>query len=1017
MSSKIPCLGPIDRRRFLKTAGVMTAGTAMVPSLGCAPREQLADGAVASATPSWQVQPFALTRVSLGDSIFSRKRDLMLDYARNYGSADDALAGPDRLLSIFRANAGLDTKGVEPPGGWEDAVGYLRGHYAGHFMSMLAQAYAGTGDEIFKQKLDYMVEALAECQAALAAAAAEPTPRVEGRNGGALRLTGSPIGEVEHVRLPAGVVDDLDDFTIATWIRLHEYDPVDLPRANRNQTPATLNNRAAIFDFGSPNPEYAEPALAHMYLIVRVSDENPVPRFAITTTGEEGEQALEGNEPLPTGEWTHLAVTRRGSTGTLYVNGDSVASISDMTLSPADLGGATDNWLGRRQFPQRATSYLNATLDEFQIYGRGLSDDEVRSLASSDGSGGSDGSAGPTGSGDVVSYHFDEENGSTAVDSSGAGRDAEIIAQTDGNRHPGFLSAYPETQFIRLEEFCTYGSTQGIWAPYYTLHKIMAGLIDAHLLADNAQALEILTGIGDWVHQRLEPLPTEQLRGMWDIYIAGEYGGVNESLATLHGLTGNDDYLQAARRFDNAAVMDPVVAGEDVLDGRHANQHIPQFTGYLRIYEGNQDADYYDAARNFWDMVVPHRVYSHGGVGVGEMFRTRDVIAGSLYDDDNHAETCPLYNQLKLSRNLFFHDPDPKYMNYYERGLFNQMLGSRRDVESTESPEVTYFVPVQPGRQRRYGNIGTCCGGTGMENHTKYQDSIYFHAADGSTLYVNLYIASTLDWPEKGFTIRQETRYPEEGASTLIVEGSGALDIRLRVPTWVRKGYTVSVNGEAQDLDAEPGTYVSLDRSWNPGDRIEISMPFSFRTERAIDDPNVQSVFYGPILLAAQSGPVGEDLDTGLLDVSFYGQVKLDGDFAAAMTPLEEPLHFEAQGLTLAPFYVADPASGDPAIPEPGRRGRGGRGPATQPYHVYVRRAEPDIVFGSVDASVANPSRDDGLTFLDAVWDEAPFASHDQLVATVERIATEWEGSGLLTGAARNAILDAARRSEAELGV
>ena len=292
MSSKNSYLGPVDRRRFLKTAGVMTAGAAMYPSLGCAPREQLAESTAALANETWQVQPFPLTRVSLGDGIFSRKRDRMLNYARNYGSADDVLAGPDRMLSIFRANAGLDTKGAEPPGGWEDAVGYLRGHYAGHFMSMLAQAYAGTGDEIYKQKLDYMVEALAECQAALAAAAAEPTPRVEGRNGSALRLTGSPIGLVEHVRLPAGVVDGLTDFTIATWIRLHEYDPADLPRSNRNQTPATLNNQAAIFDFGSPNPEYADPPLAHMYLTVRVADDNPVPRFAITTTGEEGEYHL-----------------------------------------------------------------------------------------------------------------------------------------------------------------------------------------------------------------------------------------------------------------------------------------------------------------------------------------------------------------------------------------------------------------------------------------------------------------------------------------------------------------------------------------------------------------------------------------------------------------------------------------------------------------------------------------------------------------------------------------------------
>ena len=273
----------------------------------------------------------------------------------------------------------------------------------------------------------------------------------------------------------------------------------------------------------------------------------------------------------------------------------------------------------------------------------------------------------------------------------------------------------------------------------------MAGLLDAHRVTGNEQALEILTGIGDWAHERLAPLPPDQLERMWDIYIAGEYGGVNESLATLHGLTGTEEYLVAAGRFDNSAVMDPVALGEDVLDGRHANQHIPQFTGYLRIYEGSDEAEYYTAAKNFWDMVVPHRIYSHGGMGVGEMFRTRDVIVESLYDDRNHAETCPLYNMLKLSRNLFFHEPDPKYMNYYERGLLNQIAGSRRDVDSVDGPEVTYFVPVQPGSRRRYGNTGTCCGGTGMENHTKYQDSIYFRSADDSALYVNLYVASTLE--------------------------------------------------------------------------------------------------------------------------------------------------------------------------------------------------------------------------------------------------------------------------------
>jgi DUF1680 family protein len=482
---------------------------------------------------------------------------------------------------------------------------------------------------------------------------------------------------------------------------------------------------------------------------------------------------------------------------------------------------------------------------------------------------------------------------------------------------------------------------------------------------------------------------------------------VNESLAYLHGLTENDDYLAAARKFDNAEVMDPIVDGQDVLDGRHANQHVPQFIGYLQVFEEGDADQYYDAADNFWDMVVPHRTYSHGGMGIGEIFDERNNIAGGLFDDVNHAETCPTYNMLKLSRRLFFHDPQPKYMNYYEQGLFNHILASRRDQDSTESPEVSYFVPVHPGEERTYGNTGTCCGGTGMENHTKYQDSVYFRSVDGSELYVNLYIASELNWEEAGFRIHQETRYPREGTSTLTVDGSGPLDIKLRVPDWVEKGYTVRINGEVQNLDATPGEYVTVSRRWQPGDTIDIDMPFSFRVERAIDDPSVQSIFYGPTLLVVENEPVGDTLEEGLLDFSFYRHMTLDGDLAPAMTEADEPLFYRTNGHTLAPFFVADPEDVE----------REQDGPSTQPYHMYFRRNEPEVVFGSVDAGVANPARDDGRTFLDAVWDEAPFTSHDEFVTTVERTASEWTSSGPLPAGSQNAIVDAARRAEADLQV
>ena len=247
-----------DRRDFLKTAGAAAAGALLVPHLeALAGTPGIAEFASA-ARAGWTVRPFALTQVKLAESLFTQKRDRMLAYARGYGGDADVFAGPDRILSIFRANAGLDTKGAQPVGSWENGTGYLRGHFAGHFMSMLSQAYAGTGDAIFKQKLDYIVRGLAECQDALAAAARRPTPRDAGKFGGALRLTGSPIGLAEHVSIPAGVVSGLREFTIALWINPSQYDRARLSDNRPGTDLATLTNGTAIFDFGRPNPEFAE---------------------------------------------------------------------------------------------------------------------------------------------------------------------------------------------------------------------------------------------------------------------------------------------------------------------------------------------------------------------------------------------------------------------------------------------------------------------------------------------------------------------------------------------------------------------------------------------------------------------------------------------------------------------------------------------------------------------------------------------------------------------------------------
>ena len=252
-------------------------------------------------------RPFALTQVKLTESLFTQKRDRMLAYARGYGGEADVFAGPDRVLSIFRANAGLDTKGAQAVGSWESGTGYLRGHYAGHFMSMLSQAYAGTGDEIFKQKLDYIVRGSGGVPGRAGGVSAAAHARSAGRFGGALRLRGSPIGLAEHVAIPTGVVSGLRDFTIALWINPAQYDRTHLSDARANADQATLYNGTAVFDFGQPNPQFAEPALSRMYLTVRAGNDKPVPRFAITTSGVNGEQRLDAAEPLAVDRWTHVA--------------------------------------------------------------------------------------------------------------------------------------------------------------------------------------------------------------------------------------------------------------------------------------------------------------------------------------------------------------------------------------------------------------------------------------------------------------------------------------------------------------------------------------------------------------------------------------------------------------------------------------------------------------------------------------------------------------------------------------
>lgn len=548
--------------------------------------------------------------------------------------------------------------------------------------------------------------------------------------------------------------------------------------------------------------------------------------------------------------------------------------------------------------------------------------------------------------------------------------------------HPGFLSAYGEWQFSALEEFAPYGE---IWAPYYTLHKILAGLLDAHALAGSDQALALAEGIGHWVFSRLSQCTPAQLARMWGSYIAGEYGGMNEVLVELYWRSADpqkSEFLDAAKLFTLHTLVDACAAGTDTLNGKHANQHIPQFPGYIKLAAETGDAHYLDATKGFYDLVVPGRVYAHGGTGEGELWGPAGAVAGDI--GPRNAESCAAYNMLKVASYLFFNEQNPKYMDYYERTVLNHILGGRRNQESTSGPENLYMFPVHPGARKEYGNgnIGTCCGGTGLESHVKYQEGIYFRSADQTELYVNLYLASTLTWDETGLELEQVSSYPEGETSTLTVKSapSGPLTVHLRVPAW-SSGVEIEVNGAPAGVDVEPGTYATIARTWAAGDTITVRIPLAVRVEAAVDRADIQTLMYGPVVLTATSS------SSSYLKVSLADRLNLNGNVSRGISK------------TAANVFTIGSLSYEPAY--------NGRDVA---YHMYFQRNEPTVTFAGRDSGVANPRRS-GSTLLDDVWAQAPFADRSAFLDAVGAVTASYVADGLLTARNRQKILLAAGRA------
>lgn len=466
----------------------------------------------------------------------------------------------------------------------------------------------------------------------------------------------------------------------------------------------------------------------------------------------------------------------------------------------------------------------------------------------------------------------------------------------------GYLSAYPEEFFDRVE------SRIRVWAPYYTLHKIYAGLLDMYVYCDNQQALEVCKKFADWVIARNAPLSRERMQKMLDT----EHGGMNEVLANLYGLTGEQKYLKIAHRFNHMAVIGPASKRQDKLTGLHANTQVPKFIGTARQYELTGREWLKTASIFFWDTVVNERSYVIGGHSDGEAFSPKETLSKAF--GPSTTETCNTYNMLKLTRHLFCWEPRAEYADYYERALYNHILAS----QNPETGMMCYYVPLRSGSRKTYNNPFNsfwCCTGTGMENHAKYGDSIYFY--DDENLWVNLFIASQLNWKARGLKLSQETKYPEQARTKLVFtcKEPVRLNLNIRHPYWAVSGFEIRVNGRKVAEFSKPGSYAGISRSWKSGDTVEVRMPFSLRTEGFGDNPKRIAFMNGPLVLCAEVEAGGNypdivtESDRVLSAIkpvpgkpsSFTGSQEI---FRTAGSPLGDALRrTHNKNITLEPFY------------------------------------------------------------------------------------------------------------------
>ncbi len=500
----------------------------------------------------------------------------------------------------------------------------------------------------------------------------------------------------------------------------------------------------------------------------------------------------------------------------------------------------------------------------------------------------------------------------------------------------GYLSAFPAEFFDRLRNH------KRVWAPFYTYHKIMAGLIEMNQHAGNRQALEMATRMADWAAAYSAPFSDAD----WQRVLLVEQGGMNEASFNLYAITGKAKYRDLGYRFEHHKIFDPLAAGTDMLGGNHANTNIPKVIGAARGYELTADERYRRISENFYRMVTEHHIYCTGGTSNDEFWHAPDAIASEL--GPAAEECCCSYNMLKLTRHLFGQNPDAKMFDYYERVLMNVRYGTQ-----DRNGMLMYYVSLEPGMYKTFGtpfDAFWCCTGTGCEEYSKLTDSIYFH--DDSSVYVNLFVPSTLDWKERGLKLRLTTKFPEEDRITFTLDAAPAsrTALKIRVPYWATQGVSVSVNGDAQNVTATPSTYLTLDREWKTGDAVTLEMPLALHIDTAPDDKTVQAAMYGPLVLAALLGTDG--LTTSMI---YGGNAPrgYDDGYPMPEVDLRPHIHHGAQGEAPPPQPDADAAwfeQVEASWDYPLRFHTKGRGPVhtlaplnrimDERYSVYLKRVE-----------------------------------------------------------------------------